>query len=170
MTTTTPITSHLEKRSSKVQSPHDNRRDSSDTISSEQFEQDRTVLPTAGEMSLSAPPRKGLVLSVEIASYLTGLRLDIILVALLLRTLPVAVDKTIIGVVIPKITTVFEVLTEVGYYGSAYLLTVTGFQPIFGIFYRLFQVKTVYLLSVLKFEVINQAKTIKGFNADVHIS
>ncbi len=86
------------------------------------------------------------------ASYPSGMRLYIIILALLLGTLLVAIDNTIIGVVIPKVTTVFRDLDDVGWYGSGYLLTVTALQPLFGNFYKSFQVKVVYLTSVVIFE------------------
>ena len=152
------MTSHLRNLRSKVQSQHDNMENSPETITSEKIEQDHTVLPTSHEPSLNAPPSEGSVPPAATRPYPSGWRLYIIVVALLLVTLLVAIDNTVIGVVIPKITTVFKALTDVGWYGSAYLLTVTGFQPIFGNFYRLFQVKIVYLISVLIFEGKNQAK------------
>ncbi|KAL8704582.1 MAG: hypothetical protein Q9201_002274 [Fulgogasparrea decipioides] len=89
---------------------------------------------------------------IAVESYPTGWKLGVILLALFLGTLLVAIDNTIIGVIIPKITTVFAHLEDVGWYGSAYLLTVTAFQPIMGNFYKLFQVKVVYLGSVTIFE------------------
>ncbi|KAL9608974.1 MAG: hypothetical protein Q9167_006225 [Letrouitia subvulpina] len=72
------------------------------------------------------------------ASYPAGWKLYIILVALLLGTLLVAIDNTIIAVVIPKVTTTFKALNSVGWYGSTYLMTVTAFQPTFGNLYKLF--------------------------------
>ena len=64
----------------------------------------------------------------------------------------VVIDTTIISVAVPKISTVFKALDEIGWYGSAYLMTVTAFQPSFGKIYRLFDVKTVYLSSIVIFE------------------
>lgn len=43
-------------------------------------------------------------------------------------------------------------LNDVSWYGSAYLLTVTAFQPGFGNLYRYFNAKTVYLVSLFLFE------------------
>lgn len=152
------MTSRSKNLRSRVQSQHDNMENSPDRITSEKVERDYTVLPTSHEPSLNAPSSEHSVPSAATGPYPSGWRLYIILVALLLGTLLVAIDNTIIGVVIPKITTVFGALTDVGWYGSAYLLTVTGFQPIFGNFYKLFQVKTVYLISVLVFEGKNHAE------------
>ena len=93
-----------------------------------------------------------LVLPGTTERYPSGWRLYIIIVALLLGTLLVAIDNTIIGVVIPRITTIFNDLEDVGWYGSAYLLTVTALQPIFGNLFKFFRVKIVYLVSVAIFE------------------
>jgi hypothetical protein len=131
-----------------------------ETITLEKAErQNHTVLPVSHELSLNVPPILGSVPPAATEPYPSGWRLYIIVVALLLGTLLVAIDNTIIGVVIPRITTVFQALTDVGWYGSTYLLTVTGFQPIFGNLYKLFQVKIIYLISVLIFEGKHQAET-----------
>ena len=150
--------SHPRDLRSKARSEDDNMENTPETITAEKVEQDHTILPTSREPSLNAPPSEGSVPLAATELYLTGWRLYIIVVALLLGTLLVAIDNTVIGVVISKITTVFKALTDVGWYGSAYLLTVTGFQPFFGNSYKLFQVKNVYLISVLIFEGKNQAE------------
>lgn len=75
----------------------------------------------------------------------------IIITALCLGTLLDAIDITIIGVAIPTISTHFHAL-EVGWYGSAYLITLTALQPIFGVTYKFFNPKTIYLSSILVFE------------------
>ena len=47
----------------------------------------------------------------------------------------------------------FQALDDVGWYGSAYLLTTTAFQPTFGKIYKLFKIKWVYMLCVGVFEL-----------------
>ena len=54
---------------------------------------------------------------------------------------------------IPKITTVFDSLNDVGWYGSSYLLTTTALQPSFGKVYTYFNIKWTYLIALLIFEV-----------------
>lgn len=78
---------------------------------------------------------------------------SIIIAALCLGTLLDAIDITIIGVAIPKISTSFHALDDVGWYGSAYLICLTALQPIFGVTYKLFNPKRTYLYSVLIFEI-----------------
>ena len=54
---------------------------------------------------------------------------------------------------IPKITTHFNTLNLVGWYGSSYFLTLMAFQPAFGQLCTLFPIKLVYLLSIIVFEI-----------------
>ena len=53
---------------------------------------------------------------------------------------------------IPKITDEFNSLTDVGWYGSAYLLTCCALQLLFGRTYTFFSIKGTLLSSVLVFE------------------
>ncbi|KAF2691971.1 efflux pump antibiotic resistance protein [Lentithecium fluviatile CBS 122367] len=85
--------------------------------------------------------------------YLHSWRLALVTTSLCLGTLLVAIDTTIIAVAVPEISTYFQAFEDIQWYGSAYLLTVTAFQPAYGSIYRYFGAKEVYLLSVLIFEV-----------------
>ena len=60
---------------------------------------------------------------------------------------------TILGTAIPKITIQFRSLNDVGWYGSAYLLTQLSLQPTFGKLYTFFNIKLVYISALLIFEV-----------------
>ena len=84
--------------------------------------------------------------------YLAGWRLSMVNFSLCLGTFLMALDVNIIGVAVPKIATVFKSLDDVGWYGSAYLLTVTSFQPTFGKFFKLFDIRLTYLFVILIFE------------------
>jgi len=64
--------------------------------------------------------------------YAKGWRLFFILTALLVSVFCEAVDETIIATAIPRITDHFHRLDDVGWYGSAYLLTNAAFQLFFG--------------------------------------
>ncbi|KAI9650535.1 hypothetical protein NHQ30_000551 [Ciborinia camelliae] len=85
--------------------------------------------------------------------YLQGWRLGIVITSLALGIFLIALDTTIIGVAIPKITSDFRNLDDIAWFGSAYLLTVTAFQPSFGILYKFFNAKYVYLVAIVIFEV-----------------
>lgn len=64
----------------------------------------------------------------------------IIILGLYLTVFLVALDQTIIGVAIPKITDQFKSITDIAWYGSAYFLTSTALQPSFGRIYKIFSV------------------------------
>ncbi|KAF2460858.1 DNA repair protein RAD50 [Lineolata rhizophorae] len=85
--------------------------------------------------------------------YHSGLRLWILTFGLAMTTFVVALDNTIIATAIPKITAVFDSLGDVGWYGSAYLVTSTSLQPSFGKVYSYFNVKRTYLSALTVFEV-----------------
>ncbi|XRM38534.1 hypothetical protein ABZX51_001939 [Aspergillus tubingensis] len=79
-------------------------------------------------------------------------RLAIVIVSLCCGTFLVALDTTIISVAVPSISTTFQAFGDVGWYGSAYLLTVTAFQPAFGNVFQLFDAKATYLSVAVLFE------------------
>ncbi|QYT02259.1 MFS domain-containing protein [Trichoderma simmonsii] len=85
--------------------------------------------------------------------YPSGVNLIILFVGLFLAALCVGLDRTIVATAIPKITSDFNSLDDVGWYGSAYLLTNCCFQLFFGKFYAEFPVKWVFLIALLIFEV-----------------
>ncbi|KAI4673478.1 uncharacterized protein J4E84_011061 [Alternaria hordeiaustralica] len=87
------------------------------------------------------------------SQYLSGPKLAILTLGLCLTTFVIALDNTIIATAIPRITTVFNSLEDVGWYGSSYLLTTTSLQPSFGKVYTYFDVKYTYLSALILFEV-----------------
>ncbi|OCL11141.1 MFS general substrate transporter [Glonium stellatum] len=87
------------------------------------------------------------------SKYPSGLSVAFLTFGLCLATFTVALDNTIIATAIPKITTTFESLDDVGWYGSAYLLTTTALQPTFGKIYTFFDVKWTYIIALVIFEV-----------------
>ena len=64
-----------------------------------------------------------------------------------------ALDNTIITTAIPRITDQFKSIDQVGWYGSAYLLTTCAFQLFFGKLYTFFSIKWVYLTALVIFEI-----------------
>ncbi|KAJ5964051.1 MFS general substrate transporter [Penicillium vulpinum] len=81
------------------------------------------------------------------------LRVVCLIVSAFVAMFLVALDRAIISTAIPKITDEFNSLDDVGWYGSAYLLTCCAFQLLFGKLYKLFSVRIVFLASILVFEV-----------------
>jgi MFS family permease len=89
----------------------------------------------------------------EGVEYPTGVKLGLISLALCLAVFLMALDNTIIATAIPKITDQFNSLDDVGWYGSAYLLTTASFQLLFGKFYTFFSIKWVFLTASGIFEI-----------------
>lgn len=58
---------------------------------------------------------------------------------------------------IPRITSDFQGLDDISWYGSAYLLTEMAFQPTFGRLYSLFDPKVLYLLSIIVCELCSDS-------------
>ncbi|CRL23428.1 Sucrose/H+ symporter, plant [Penicillium camemberti] len=81
------------------------------------------------------------------------LRVVCLIVSAFVAMFLVALDRTIISTAIPKITDEFNSFDDVGWYGSAYLVTCCAFQLLFGKLYKLFSVRIVFLASILVFEV-----------------
>ncbi|KAK4051265.1 hypothetical protein OIO90_004746 [Microbotryomycetes sp. JL221] len=105
-------------------------------------------------------PEKGRTLSTESQSntneddstqYLTGTKLHLVLVSLILIMILVSLDQTIVAAAIPEISNQFNALSDVGWYGSAYLLTGTAFQPLFGKAFSYFSLKWTYIATTVVF-------------------
>ncbi|KAI1328764.1 major facilitator superfamily domain-containing protein [Xylariaceae sp. FL0255] len=85
--------------------------------------------------------------------YPTGIRLALVLSSVFVSIFLVSLDRLIITTAIPKITDEFHSLPDVGWYGSAYLLTSAAFQLLFGKLYGFYPIRAVFGASVLLFEV-----------------
>ncbi|MCJ1400806.1 hypothetical protein MMC11_004014 [Xylographa trunciseda] len=85
--------------------------------------------------------------------YPSGLKLTLILLSIYLALFLVALDRTIIATAIPKITDDFHSLGDVGWYGSAFLLTGCAFMLIYGKIYTFYSTKWVFLSCIIIFEV-----------------
>lgn len=90
---------------------------------------------------------------VQTTDYPTSFKLLMITIALMLSVFCMALDNTIIATAIPKITDQFKAIDDVGWYGSAYLLTTCAFQLFFGKLYTFINLKYVYLAAIFVFEV-----------------
>lgn len=84
--------------------------------------------------------------------YPKGVPLFMTLLGLACGTFLMALDTTIITVAVPEITTHFNALSQVGWIGSAYLITLTAFQPIAGSTYKSFDPKASFLVYMVIFE------------------
>ncbi|CZS92185.1 hypothetical protein WAI453_000124 [Rhynchosporium graminicola] len=85
--------------------------------------------------------------------YPDATRMAFIVIALLLSIFLVSLDMTIVATAIPKITDEFAGLDLVGWYGSAFFLTVGAFQSTWGKGYKYFPLKTTFLIAIFIFEL-----------------
>ncbi|WEW61666.1 hypothetical protein PRK78_007158 [Emydomyces testavorans] len=76
-----------------------------------------------------------------------------IVIALILAIFLMALDMTIVATAIPAITDQFKSLDQVGWYGSAFFLTVASFQSTWGKGYKYFPLKSVFMFSIFVFEL-----------------
>jgi MFS family permease len=61
--------------------------------------------------------------------------------------------QTIVATAIPKITDQFHSVSEIGWYGSAFFLTVASFTSPWGKLFKYFPLKWAYLVAVFIFEL-----------------
>ncbi|KAM3512206.1 hypothetical protein MY11210_004124 [Beauveria gryllotalpidicola] len=85
--------------------------------------------------------------------YPAAVKLSLTMFALCVSIFLVALDQTIIAPALGAITNQFNSTKDIGWYGSAYLLTSTCLQPIYGVIYRLFNVKWTFLGAIFIFEI-----------------
>lgn len=62
-------------------------------------------------------------------------------------------DRTIIATAIPKMTDEFHSLDDIGWYGSAFMLTSCCFQLLVGRVYTFYSAKTIFISMVVLFEI-----------------
>ncbi|EEA18653.1 hypothetical protein TMatcc_010803 [Talaromyces marneffei ATCC 18224] len=86
-------------------------------------------------------------------NYPKGAKMFLIVVSLCLAVFLMALDNSVITTAIPKITDDFGSVLDVGWYGSAYLLTTASLQLIFGKIYTFWSIKLVFLSTIAVFEL-----------------
>ncbi|CAL3962816.1 unnamed protein product [Diplocarpon coronariae] len=80
-------------------------------------------------------------------------RVAIIMVAVYFTIFIVALDRTILGTAIPKITDEFDSITDVGWYASSFLITSSAFQLIYGRIYTFYTPKWCLVAAIGLFEL-----------------
>jgi MFS family permease len=103
--------------------------------------------PHAGSGSINGNPVE------QEPQYPGAAKLTLIISSLCLAIFLVALDQTIIAPALGAITAQFQSVKDIGWYGSAYLLTTTALQPMYGTIYKYFNVKIAYLVAVFIFEI-----------------
>ncbi|KAI9651374.1 hypothetical protein NHQ30_001415 [Ciborinia camelliae] len=73
--------------------------------------------------------------------------LTFLVIGICLSVFLISLDRTIITTAIPYISGEFKSYADIGWYGSAYLLTACAFQPLYGRIYSTFSIKWSYLAA-----------------------
>ncbi|KAK1962684.1 major facilitator superfamily transporter [Colletotrichum sublineola] len=95
---------------------------------------------------------QGTTQPIATADDLPGWKVFAIWSAVALGVLCTFLDEGIIATAIPRITDDFGSLADVGWYGSAYQMTLCAFQLVFGRLYNQFDIKIIFLVSLAVFE------------------
>ncbi|KAK9310997.1 MFS multidrug transporter [Lipomyces starkeyi] len=85
--------------------------------------------------------------------HLTGLKLMLVLASVTLVVFLMLLDMSIIVTAIPRITSQFHSLPDVGWYGSVYQLASASLQPLTGKVYTYFSSKWTFLAFFAAFEL-----------------
>ncbi|KAK2026385.1 major facilitator superfamily transporter [Colletotrichum zoysiae] len=89
----------------------------------------------------------------EEEQFITGVRLILVLAALTFVVFLMLLDSSIITTAVPEITTAFNSLSDVGWYGAAYSLCGAALQPFAGKLYTYLSSKQTFLAFLFLFEV-----------------
>ncbi|KAJ7157334.1 ABC transporter [Mycena filopes] len=87
------------------------------------------------------------------STILTGKKLAVIFVAILLSVLLIALDQTILATALPRIASDFESFTLQGWIATSFVLAQTVFLLFFGQLLRIFPAKWILVTSIVIFEV-----------------
>ncbi|KAI0024401.1 major facilitator superfamily domain-containing protein [Xylariomycetidae sp. FL0641] len=112
-----------------------------------------TDQPMNDDTKAAQPPAGGAAVYDDDAEYPHGLKLALLMFSMLVSMFLVSLDRLIVSTAIPKITDEFDSIQDIGWYGSAYLLTTCAFQLLFGKIYKFYPVRLVYVISIVLFEV-----------------
>ena len=102
---------------------------------------------------IRSPPKKEDKMEHDTTDYPSPLPLAILVTGISFSAFLVALDRTIVATAIPQITDDFHAPGDVGWYGSAYLLTSCAFQPIYGRVFSHFDVRLSFLVTLGLFEL-----------------
>ncbi|KAI1394362.1 MFS general substrate transporter [Hypoxylon trugodes] len=81
------------------------------------------------------------------------IRILLVSISLWFAVFLVSLDQTIVANAIPSISDDFQKLSDVGWYGSGYLLTTAAFQLFYGRVYANFSIKYTFLAAIGLFEL-----------------
>ncbi|KAI0020790.1 MFS general substrate transporter [Xylariomycetidae sp. FL0641] len=83
---------------------------------------------------------------------MSGTSFYFLIASVMLGSLLIALNATVLGTAIPSITADFGTVQDVGWYASAYLITNCAMSPLTGTLYRTFRLKSMFVAFVAIFE------------------
>ncbi|KAJ6013955.1 hypothetical protein N7540_008546 [Penicillium herquei] len=138
-----------------MESTSPKHQDEKISSSSPQF-QDHHVLEKSFDDSSSQQDATKVLersLTTESTKYPPMSKIILIMLALYISMFLVSLDRLIVGTATPKITDEFHSVNDIGWYGSAYLLTSSASQLVYGRIYTFYPAKWVFIWSILVFEI-----------------
>ncbi|KAL5334675.1 major facilitator superfamily domain-containing protein [Aspergillus crustosus] len=108
-------------------------------------DQDGTAIPDAGNDPQEETP--------HIKATGSRLKTVAVVIGLSLAVFCMSLDGTVLSTAIPKIVAEFNSQSEMGWYVSAYSLTLCSFSLVFGKIYTFYSTKTVFLVTLALFEL-----------------
>ncbi|KAM0410385.1 hypothetical protein ACHAPZ_000981 [Fusarium culmorum] len=125
-----------------------------DNTDMEKLDRATTPTPTPNEAPPTSEPSGSKPGEAEDESkYPHGLKLAAIILSNMVAMFLVALDRTIIATAIPRITDDFNALGDISWYASAYLITSSATQLLWGRIFTFYPTKTVYLVAIFFFEL-----------------
>jgi MFS family permease len=126
----------------------------SDNTDVEKLDRATAPRPIPNEPLPASEPSESKPESAEDESkYPHGLKLAAIILSNMVAMFLVALDRTIIATAIPRITDDFNALGDISWYASAYLITSSATQLLWGRIFTFYPTKTVYLVAIFFFEL-----------------
>ena len=116
-------------------------------------EKSSVASPRTDSLKEKDETENAVVVEESLEEYPKAFKLVVIVVALILTIFLVSLDMTIVATAIPRITDEFHSLDQVGWYGSAFFLTIAAFQSTWGKAYKFMPLKLTFLVSVAIFEI-----------------
>ncbi|RMZ87331.1 hypothetical protein DV736_g5441, partial [Chaetothyriales sp. CBS 134916] len=113
----------------------------------------RTTEPGSGVDTLSSQEENAPEQKNDEQPRLTGLPLYALLISMLLLIFIVILDISIVSTAIPRITDEFHTIADIGWYGSAYLISQCSVQPLSGRIFSFFPFKASFLIFFGVFEL-----------------
>ncbi|KZP19616.1 ABC transporter [Athelia psychrophila] len=107
----------------------------------------------AGDNNVAPKPMKHTVTAYNEDSILTGRRLLVVFIAILMSLLLIALDQTILATALPRIASDFGAFSLQGWIASSFVLAQTVFLLFFGQLMRILPAKYVLLGSIFNFEI-----------------